>query len=229
VRAVLFDAVGTLIELREPVGETYARAAREAGVELSAARLQDAFAAAHRAMAPMVFPDAAPGGRPALERSWWRVLVNDTFAAAGAAELEALQSGFDRLFDHYGEADAWRTRSGSAALLESLRRRGLRTGIVSNFDHRLRLLLEPLGLAPLLDVVVLPADAGAAKPDARIFALALQRLGVSARRALYVGDDAHDDVAGARAAGLRALDVGEVPLSEILDWIDARGDESALD
>jgi HAD superfamily hydrolase (TIGR01509 family) len=82
--------------------------------------------------------------------------------------------------------------------------------MVSNFDHRLPAVLEALGLAPLLDVVVLPADAGAAKPDPRIFQLALARLGVAAAEALYVGDDAEDDVAGATAAGLRAVDVATV-------------------
>ncbi len=229
MRAVLFDAVGTLIELSEPVGETYARAAREAGVDLSPRRVQDAFAATHRAMAPMVFADADPAERPALERSWWRTLVRRTFAAAGAGDLLAFESLFDRLFDHYGQATAWRARRGAGALLESLRRRGLRTGMVSNFDHRLWPLLESLGLAPLLDTVALPTDAGAAKPDARIFALALQRLGVDAGRALYVGDDADDDVAGARAAGLHALDVGEVPLCEILAWIETHGEGNALD
>jgi putative hydrolase of the HAD superfamily len=63
----------------------------------------------------------------------------------------------------------------------------------------------------LLDAVVLPADAGAAKPDARIFLLALARLGVTAREAVYVGDDPHDDHAGAAAAGLRVVDVTAVP------------------
>jgi HAD superfamily hydrolase (TIGR01509 family) len=59
----------------------------------------------------------------------------------------------------------------------------------------------------LLDVVVLPSDAGAAKPDPRIFQLALRRIGVSPGEALYVGDDPEEDFAGARAAGLAAMDV----------------------
>ena len=54
---------------------------------------------------------------------------------------------------------------------------------------------------------MLPADVGAAKPDRRIFALALARLDVPASEALYVGDDEDRDVAGARAAGLEAIDV----------------------
>jgi putative hydrolase of the HAD superfamily len=95
-------------------------------------------------------------------------------------------------------------------LLTALRRRGLRTGVISNFDYRLPPLLDALGLTLLLDAVVLPADAGAAKPEAAIFQLALDRLGVAATDAVYVGDDADDDVAGATRAGLRAIDVGRI-------------------
>ena len=80
--------------------------------------------------------------------------------------------------------------------------------------HRLRLellrrlpgVLAGLGLAELLGVAMLPAEARVAKPDARIFALALARLGVDAAFAAYVGDDAARDLAGARAAGLAAVD-----------------------
>ena len=79
--------------------------------------------------------------------------------------------------------------------------------MVSNFDRRLPAILEGLGIAAQLDAIVLPSDARAAKPDRRIFALALERLGVAASEALFVGDDAQDDLEGAHAAGLRAVDV----------------------
>jgi putative hydrolase of the HAD superfamily len=87
----------------------------------------------------------------------------------------------------------------------------LRTGIVSNFDHRLPAVLEALALAPLFDLVVLPGDVGAAKPDARIFVHALQRLGLRPEEAVYVGDDADDDIAAAERAGLRAIDAAALP------------------
>ena len=67
----------------------------------------------------------------------------------------------------------------------------------------------------LLDIVVLPADAGAAKPDGRIFRVALEALGLAPNETAYVGNDAEVDVAAARAAGLRAVDVGA--LATLLD------------
>jgi putative hydrolase of the HAD superfamily len=210
LRAVLLDAVGTTIHLREPVGATYARVAGGG----DPAALQQAFAEALRSRPPMVFRELDGDDVRAAEREWWRALVESVFAAAGAMLPEG---AFARLWDHYAGADAWQAAPGAHALLRGLRQRDLRTGIVSNFDHRLPAVLAALELAPLLDVVVLPFHAGAAKPDARIFHAALALLGIEPAEALYVGDDAEDDIAGAGAAGLRALDVASVSdLSAIL-------------
>ncbi len=201
--AVLFDAVGTLIHLREPVGTTYARLA---GCGDPAA-LDAAFAAALRARPPMVFPGLAADAVRAAERAWWQALVRDVFAAAGTP---LGPEAFDALWTHYAGAAAWQPAPQAHDVLRALRAAGVRTAMVSNFDHRLPGVLAAVALAPLFDTIVLPADAGAAKPDPRIFHLALARLGVAPAAALYVGDDAEDDIAGATAAGLRALPAAEL-------------------
>lgn len=211
LRAVLFDAAGTLIRLREPVGATYARLAQRFGVRVDPARLTAAFAAVFRRMPAMVFPGESAAAVAAHERGWWHAMVAAVFrSAAPTARFSDFESFFDALFRFYQEPTAWLAVPHAHAVLTALHQRGLRVGMVSNFDHRLPTLLEGLGLAPLLEVVVRPADAGAAKPDARIFAVALARLAVAPGEALYVGDDAEHDIAGARAAGLRALDVAEL-------------------
>ncbi len=208
IRAVLFDAAGTLIELCEPVGETYARVARDFGVALPAWRVDDAFRRIFARAEPMVFPDAAPGEVDALEREWWRGIVRSTFLAADSTRrFDDFDAFFEKLYALFSEPGTWRPRAGAPELLRELRTRGLATAVVSNFDRRLPGILAGLGRARWLDAVVLPADAGAAKPDRRIFALALARLGVPASEAVYVGDDEDRDVAGARAAGLEAIDV----------------------
>lgn len=213
---MLFDAVGTVIRLREPVGETYARFAGEAGVALDPAAVQAAFVDQFRRQPPMLFPGLPAAAVAARERGWWFDLVRAVFAQAGAGAAD-LETCFARLFDHYAGAAAWQCAPGAAALLGALRERGLATGMVSNFDHRLHRVLDALGLRARLDVVVLPADAGAAKPDARIFAFALARLGVRAEETVYVGDDPDDDLAGAWRAGLRAIDMTALPSLEALD------------
>ncbi len=220
-RAVLFDAAGTLIRLREPVGATYARLARRFGVRVDPAHLAAAFAAVFRRMPAMVFPGESAAAVAAHERGWWHAMVAAVFrSAAPAAHFADFEAFFDALFRLYQDPSAWLAVPHAHAVLTALRQRGLRVGMVSNFDHRLPALLDGLGLAPLLEVVVRPADAGAVKPDARIFAVALARLAVLPAQALYVGDDAEHDIAGARAAGLRALDMADLEdLRGLLDVI----------
>jgi putative hydrolase of the HAD superfamily len=207
IRAVLFDAAGTLLAPCEPVGESYARLARDYGVELAAGRVGDAFRRSFAQAEPMVFPQARPEEIPGLERDWWKRIVHSTFLAADSTtRFSDFDAFFERLWGRFAAPDSWLLRPGSRELLAQLRTRGLRTGVVSNFDRRLPAILEGLGLTAQLDAIVLPSDAGAAKPDRRIFALALERIGVAAAEALFVGDDEQDDIEGARAAGLQAVD-----------------------
>jgi len=209
--AVLFDAVGTLITAREPPGETYARVAAGFGIALPAERLAEALARCLVRAPQMVFPRVPAAAIPGLERQWWRAVVDATLEAAGAVSTPAQRADcFDALFSHFADARSWVTVAGAREALAALRAAGLATGIVSNFDSRLHNILEGLHLAAWLDLVVLPSEARAAKPDPAIFAFALSRLGIGPAQAVYVGDDLQHDVAGARAAGLRAIHVGEL-------------------
>jgi putative hydrolase of the HAD superfamily len=92
--------------------------------------------------------------------------------------------------------------------LRELRALGLRLVVVSNWDVSLHERLAETGLAPLLDGAVASAEAGAAKPDPRIFSRALALAGVRAAEALHVGDSPVEDGEGARAAGIRAVLIG---------------------
>jgi len=217
VRAVLFDAAGTLIETARPVGEVYAERARAHGVSLPAARVDDAFRRILAQAPPLLFADAPPDRIASLEAGWWRNLVRSTFLAAdGSARLRDFDGFFAGLYAHYASASAWRARPGAHEALRRLRELGLATGVVSNFDGRLPGILAGLGLAERLDVVMLPGEARAAKPDPRIFALALARLRVPPSAAVFVGDDRARDLEGARAAGLAAIDAtGLATLEEL--------------
>ena len=224
--AVLFDAAGTLIELREPLGETYARVARKHGVALPPDRLEAAFRVAFTAAPAMVFPGAPIEEISRLEKTWWRRVVSNTFRAADpAAKFPDFDRFFESLFDVMGQPQTWREVPGARGLLLRLRSLRWATAIVSNFDRRLPNILQGLGLAELFDAVVLCSDVGAAKPDAAIFHRALERLEIPASRAVVVGDDEELDIQGARAAGLRAIDVKSLAkLGGLLDQLAALPD-----
>lgn len=210
-QAVLFDAAGTLIELRESVGLTYSRLAAEHGVSLPAARLDDAFHRVMRAAPPRVFPEAPAEQIDAREKQWWRERVRSTFLATDSTvRFPDFDAFFDALWEEYSGDRSWRARPGASELLAQLEQGGLRLAVVSNFDRRLREILAALGLAQRLAAIVLPADCGAEKPDERIFEAALAELGVPASACVYVGDDPARDLAGATRAGLVAVDVAEI-------------------
>ena len=96
-------------------------------------------------------------------------------------------------------------RAGAVETLRTLKARGLKIALVSNFDGRLHRVVAELGLKPFFDAVIVSSEAGWAKPSPRIYAAALGALGVEPGEALMVGDRPKEDAAGATAAGLKAL------------------------
>jgi putative hydrolase of the HAD superfamily len=201
--AVTFDAAGTLIRVAEPVGETYARIAADVGATLSPAALDAAFFEVFPAMPPMAFPDVEEAELPNAERGWWRDLVARVVAHAGG--VDPFDDYFDALFAYYADGAAWRAYPESHAVLESLRRRGMRIAVVSNFDSRLPPILRDLGLAPLVDITIHSTGCGAAKPSPLIFRHALEQLGTTPESTLHVGDSLEADYNGAGAAGLKSI------------------------
>jgi HAD superfamily hydrolase (TIGR01509 family) len=117
---------------------------------------------------------------------------------------------------------------GALAVLEELRARGLRLGLVSNCSSEVGELWERSPFAGRFDAVVLSADAGVCKPSPRIYRLVLERLGVEPERATFVGDGHSDELGGAERAGMRAIQLGSRggwngarirALSEVLDHV----------
>jgi len=108
--------------------------------------------------------------------------------------------------EHAAWAPARQLAGTTHALLETLRDRGLRLGLVSNAIDPPDLLhrdLAELGIAQRLDAAVFSSEVGRRKPDPAIFRVALERLEVAPERALFVGDTVAADVAGAAALGMR--------------------------
>ncbi len=126
------------------------------------------------------------------------------FAVAGTTASEDLARDAAATY-RARYAEGRRAVSGAAALLRLVRARA-RVGIVSNnlLDEQ-RDKLRVCGLTPYVDALVVSEEAGTPKPDPAIFALALERLGCEAPDAVMVGDSWAADIAGARAAGIRAI------------------------
>jgi putative hydrolase of the HAD superfamily len=203
-RAVLFDAVATLIRPWPSVGSVYARAAASPGAACPAQGLDAAFPQAYRELSPQrFFGRSGLQTSEARERRWWGQVVARTFVRAGCAAPppEAVAAGIEA----FSRGAAWRPCAGALEALEALASRGLKIALVSNYDARLHRVVRELGLGRFFDAVLVSSEVGWAKPSPRIYAAALAALRVAPTEALMVGDRPREDVEGARAAGLRAL------------------------
>jgi putative hydrolase of the HAD superfamily len=192
IQAVTFDVGGTLIEPWPSVGHVYAEVAEEFGLRVGAADLDRTFASVWAARRPFDY-----------SRSAWKQLVNRTFAELTNAPIE--ESCFDAIYQRFACASAWRIFEDVLPALQQLKARGLKAGIISNWDERLRPLLEQLGLLTRFDVAISSHEAGHCKPRREIFERAAEMLSLPPGAIAHVGDNERQDVAGARAAGFEAL------------------------
>lgn len=221
IRTVFFDAAGTLLQVAEPVGETYARIAGRHGVGVTPTAIGTAFRAAFAAAAPLAFPGARPAELRSLERAWWRRVVGNAFGACGVAPGPALDAAFAEIFAHFAAPRAWRVYHDVVPALEQLRRREVALAVVSNFDARLVALLEGSGLASYFSAVIASSEHGAAKPAPAIFHAALRACHAEPHSTLHVGDSLELDLRAARAAGLSAvrIDRDAAPDADTLDGL----------
>lgn len=200
LKAVFFDAAGTIFHTREAAGLSYAKIARRYGVEADERAVLAAFRRAFHGAPGLAFgPGHDADELRRLERGWWRERVVETFAGLGRfADFDAY---FEELFAFFADPANWSADRGAAHLLESLRARGLLLGVISNFDHRIYRILDALGLGRYFDSVTISSEAGFAKPSPEIFRAALERHSLAPAAALHVGDSETHDVSGACAAG----------------------------
>jgi putative hydrolase of the HAD superfamily len=205
--AVLFDALGTVVELEPP--------APRLAAALGIAPDRRLVAAVRTEMA--YYRDHAHEG--ADERSLAE--LRERCAALLSAELGRAVS-VERMMSSI----RFRAYPDAGPALAGLRARGLGLVCVSNWDVSLPQVLERCGLGGAFDGVVTSAGSGARKPDPAIFEAALALAGSAPAQTVHVGDSAEEDAAGAAAAGIRCLLIdrdggGDIEsLAEVADRLD---------
>lgn len=203
IQAITFDVTHTLIHCPR-LGEIYAEVLGRHGVEVAPAEAQRLIGEVWRELACSADPSRDRfSAHPEGPRGWWQ-----RFLERFCEHLEApppSRFAASELFHRFGSGEAWEVYPEAPGVLDALRDRGLRLGVISNWDTRLPEVLRQLDLARRFDAVVYSSAVGVEKPDFRIFRRALRELGVEARAALHVGDHRLEDVEGAIAAGMRAL------------------------
>ncbi len=204
ITSIFFDAAGTLFRLTHTVGLHYALVGQRLGIQLNAEALDRAFGLSWKRVPPRPATGVA---REDDDNSWWRELVDDVLGqvAPGMHELDR-DNFFEVAYEHFAEAGVWQLFPETATVLEELVTR-YELAVISNFDGRLRMILEQLGISSFFRHVFISSEIGYDKPDPRIFRRAIELSGHAASAVLHVGDDPERDWQAARAAGLHIFEL----------------------
>ena len=199
IKAIFFDAAGTLFYLTKTVGDHYALIGREVGLNLDAQKLERAF---HVAWQQRPRRPPIDGPRENDDKGWWRELVDHVFdqVAPSVSEIDR-DSFFEVAYEHFAEPGVWELYPEVHGVLEELAPH-FRLAVISNFDGRLRFILQNLGISKYFDHVFISSEFGADKPDPEIFRRALKVMKLKADEVLHVGDDPGRDWEAAAAAGM---------------------------
>lgn len=198
LRAVFFDAGNTLLRPYPSVGHIYAKTAGRHGVRIASAWVEERFQAAWRdrhSPHHLKSDDA--------DKAWWRVLVHRVMGTHFTENK--FHRYFEDLYHRFAHPQNWRLFPDALPTLRALRSQKFKLGIVSNWDSRLLILSDRIGLTQEVEFVLASAVEGVAKPDRKLFQKALKTARVSADEAIHVGDSLKEDYEGAQGAGLRAL------------------------
>ncbi len=199
IRAVFFDAVGTVLEPSPPVRLAYLHAGRRHGHEATEAEVDRRFRGAFAAEEER---DRASGLRTneAREEQRWRSIVATTLPGVPDQNL-----CYRELHEHFGRPEAWQVLPGAAEIIEFLVCRGMVVGIASNFDARLHAIVRSKQELAQIGPVVVSSEIGWRKPAPEFFQYLSDLTGLEPSQILMVGDDAENDVAGPRRAGMASL------------------------
>jgi putative hydrolase of the HAD superfamily len=199
LKAIFFDAVGTLFYLTKTVGDHYALVGDEIGLKLDAQQLDRAF---HAAWKQMPQRPAIDGPRENDDKGWWRELVDRVLDQVTPSLSEFDRDNFFEIaYNHFAETGVWELYPEVTNVLRKLRPR-FQLAVISNFDGRLRFILEHLGISKFFAHLFISSELGADKPDPEIYWLALKLINLKSNEVLHVGDDRERDWKAASAAGL---------------------------
>jgi putative hydrolase of the HAD superfamily len=217
IKAIFFDAVGTLFYLSGTVGDHYARVGHEMGLALDPHQLDDAF---HSAWKKMPSRAAIVGPRENDDKDWWRELVDLVLAQVAPSLSEFDRDNFFEIaYEHFAELGVWELYPEVHGVLKQLQPR-FQLAAISNFDGRLRLILQHLGISKFFADIYISSEIGADKPDSEIFRRALKLIDLKPNEVLHVGDDPVRDWEAASAAGLSIFRLDR-PKNSLRDLVSA--------
>jgi putative hydrolase of the HAD superfamily len=205
-KVIFLDAVGTLFGVKGSVGEVYSQIAQEFGVEVSSDTINQHFFPCFQVSPPPTFPGVDQQDILQCEFDWWRNISYQTFEKAGViAQFSDFSAFFSELYIHFGTAEPWFVYPDVVTSLKKWQKMGIELGIISNFDSRIYTVLQSLELRDFFQSITISTQAGVAKPEPKIFAIALEKHHCPPAAAWHIGDSIKEDYQAANTAGLRGI------------------------
>ena len=198
IRALFFDVGGTLLHPAEPVGKTYARMAGAYGWRADEGLLEKGFRLAWKKRR-----EEGVGADGTLGKNGWRRIVLESVQAAPMPRDFPFSDYFEEVYAAFAQPKAWRDFPETGEVIPAVQRKGIRVGILSNWDPRLRSILAGFSWANGLNPILISEECGVEKPATGFFRRAEEVVGFGAEECALIGDDPISDLGGAKGAGWR--------------------------
>ena len=201
IEAVFFDAGETLLSPQPSWSELSAKVLNDRGHSVTVEQMREAWRHGGQH-----FLRAADEGRTfstsaGESHAFWTTLYTDMLGFLDVADEGAPQE----LYETFSDPGNYALFPDAVPTIEEFRSRGLKVGVISNFEGWLKTLLDVLGVRELFDVVAVSGDLGWEKPDARIFEWAMNEAGVEPRTSLHIGDSPNFDAQPAHDLGMTGV------------------------
>ncbi|QVL32943.1 HAD-IA family hydrolase [Telmatocola sphagniphila] len=208
IRAVWFDAVGTILYPEPPVTQIYQQVASQYGVHFPEIQIRERLKEVYSRQETVDRSrDWSTSEDRELER--WHEVVVETFR-----ESPQREQIFQELYHWFAQPTAWRLFEDFLPTLDRLLKRNLPVGLASNFDKRLRTIVNEMPeLSNFRTQLLISSEMGCRKPGKQFFQRVIEHSGCSAPEILFVGDDRVNDFQAAKACGMRSLLVERAPKS----------------
>lgn len=203
IKAIFFDAGGTLLYIHPSVGKVYADVTREMGVDLSDERIEERLQEIWEDYAPTnSVREGDYRASDERDRNMWKEFLRRLYEDLEPLQELEFDEWFENVFDRFGEPGTFQLYEESLETILTLKQAGRYVGVVSNWDSRLLSICEGLGIDEHVDFILPSAVAGYRKPSERIFEQALETADVQPEEAMHIGDKQLDDYKGSKSAGL---------------------------
>lgn len=214
IKTVFFDAGNTLIYAHPKVSVIYSEVSKQFGADIDPTLIEDQFRSVFRKEMKIEAAQKKYSGDD-QDKELWRRITGQIHSSIELFKDVPFDEWFEALYRRFGLAQTWRIFDDVEEVLGSLKKSGIRLGLISNWDRRLRGILDGLGLDKYMDYITVSSEIGVRKPHKEIFEHALSGIDSDPADAIHIGDLYDEDYLGARNIGIKPLLINRNRSSDI--------------